>query len=181
MTDNTAEDDDARRLIRDIHTLLGEVNDQLYMRGIGMACMQSADPEAEGGDPAYLELLQVMKKVEALRTLLGNSIATEPAKLDPPAQQESAGEVTQADRDAAADFLVVDTGCAESDVRKIRQGMRDDDEIVEAFSQHRIQSTAALEAKLAKAREGLNRLRGGRSSVTECHTIAAATLKEIEP
>lgn len=80
MTDNTAEDDDARRLIRDIHALLGEVNDQLYMRGIGMALEQSADPEAEGGDPAYLELLQVMKKVEALRTMFGNSIAAGPAK-----------------------------------------------------------------------------------------------------
>lgn len=99
-------------------------------------------------------------------------IATEPAKLDPPAPfitgksdpinhwddfklgtLESApgdGEVTQADRVAAGPYA----GCL-SDMQDIFDGKADDLPVVQAFKDHRIQSTAALEAKLAKVRDYL--------------------------
>lgn len=50
--------------------------------------------------------------------------------------------VIEEDRQAAADYLMLEFDPNPSDLRKMRQGFRDDDSLVQAFARHRI---AAIE------------------------------------
>jgi hypothetical protein len=62
--------------------------------------------------------------------------------------------VTQADREAAADYLIAN-GMGLVNVMRIRRGRKDSHPATQAFARHRQQSTASLEAEAARLRAAL--------------------------
>src|SRR3546814_10375230 len=78
---------------------------------------------------------------------------------DAPAKGDAGDEVIQADRDAAADLYLDLRGEPLRDHERMRgsdmvKGLYDDSEEIQAFRNHRLQSTAELRAKLGRVSAG---------------------------